>query len=123
MSQLCCVCDNFAKRGSRFCADCKIIYSSVNKEPWFEELCNLMKRQRKIDDIEKYSIYDSNTKSLQSKYQRRRGRPTTSKVVRELVLSLKETSPDASIRDIESSCVSAGVIVSRETIRRILTQK
>jgi hypothetical protein len=82
-----------------------------------------MKRQRRIDDIEKYSIYDSNTKSLQSKVRRGRGRPVTSKVVRELVLSLKDTSPNSSIREIETLCASAGVNVSRETIRRILTQK
>lgn len=123
MKFLCCVCDNRAEKNSIFCKDCEIIYAPVQNEAWFIELSELMKRQRRIDDIEKYSIYDVHSNNFQERFKRERGRPKTSMVVEELVKGIRGSVNKVSIRHIEDMCKKLGIDISRETIRRILTQK
>ena len=123
MNYLCCVCDNRAMKTSQFCKDCEVIYSAVEKEDWFIELTKLMKKQRRIDQMEKYSIYDLGETELNTRFKRNRGRPRTSMVVTELISNIKTDDPKVSIRSIEDMCKKLDIIISRETIRRILTQK
>jgi hypothetical protein len=122
MTYLCCVCDNRSVRNSKFCKDCEIIYKSVEKEPWFVELCSLMSQQRRIDDREKFSIYNLGESNLSEKFKRERGRPRVSKVINELVKNIKRDTPRVTIRQIVEMCKEIDVFISRETIRRILTQ-
>lgn len=123
MNYLCCVCDNRAVKNSQFCKDCEVIYSAVENEEWFIELTRLMKKQRKIDNIEKYSIYDLSGVESFARFKRGRGRPKTSMVVTELISNIKQDNPRVSTRSIEEMCKKLDIIISRETIRRILTQK
>lgn len=123
MKYLCCVCDNRAEKNSKFCKDCEVIYAPVQNESWFIELSDLMKRQRRIDDTEKYSIYDIHSSNFQERFRRERGRPKTSLVVEELIRSIKQADGKVSVRSIEKMCKELDINISRETIRRILTQK
>ena len=123
MNYLCCVCDNRAMKSSQFCKDCEVIYSAVEHEDWFIELTKLMKKQRRIDNMEKYSIYDLGEIEVSSRFKRNRGRPKTSMVVTELISNIKTDRPRVSIRSIEEMCKKLDIVISRETVRRILTQK
>jgi hypothetical protein len=123
MNYLCCVCDNRAMKSSQFCKDCEVIYSAVENEDWFVELTKLMKKQRRIDNMEKYSIYDLGEIEMNTRFKRNRGRPKTSMVVTELISNIKTDRPRVSIRSIEEMCKKLDIVISRETIRRILTQK
>ena len=122
MNRLCAVCDNHSISNSIFCKDCEIIYKGVEKEDWFIELTALMKQQRQIDYRERFSIYDQSV-SNQSYRNRNKGRPKVSLVVIELIKNIKKDFPQISIREIEEMCKKSDIIISRETIRRILTQK
>lgn len=122
MNKLCAVCDNYSSSNSIFCKDCEIIYNGVEKEPWFIELTALMKQQRQIDYRERFSIYDQSTSSNYYR-NRNKGRPKVSLVVMELIKNIKRDFPQISIREIEEMCKKSDIIISRETIRRILTQK
>jgi hypothetical protein len=122
MNKLCAVCDNYSSSNSIFCKDCEIIYKGVEKESWFVELTTLMKRQRQIDYKERFSIYDQPGSSYSYK-NRNKGRPKVSLVVIELIKNIKRDFPNISIREIEEMCKKSDIFVSRETIRRILTQK
>lgn len=123
MNYLCCVCDNRAIKNSKFCKDCQVIYVDVENEDWFIELTKLMNKQRRIDNIEKYSIYDLTNVPAPTRFKRERGRPKTSMVVNELITNIKTDDPSISIRSIEEMCKKLKINVSRETVRRILTQK
>ena len=123
MNYLCCVCDNRAMKNSQFCKDCEVIYTAVEKEDWFIELTKLMKKQRRIDNMEKYSIYDLGEIEMGARFRRNRGRPKTSMVVIELVSNIKNDDPRVSTRSIGEMCKKLDIVISRETIRRILTQK
>jgi hypothetical protein len=94
----------------------------VEKEPWFIELCSLMSQQRRIDDREKFSIYNLGESNLSERFRRERGRPRVSKVITELVKNIKRDTPQVTIRQIVEMCKEIDVLISRETIRRILTQ-
>ena len=121
MNYLCCVCDNRASKGSQFCKDCVLIYTEVENEEWFKDLCKLMKKQRYIDHMEKYTIYKSNvSQNLTPKIVKPVGRPKTSIVIRELVRNLKRGDKNLSIRDIEQICKNSKIKVARDTIRLIL---
>lgn len=123
MNYLCCVCDNRASKDSKFCKDCVVIYTEVENEPWFLDLCKLMTRQRTIDNIEKYPLYRSNTQAmLPLKSKVSSGRPRTSFIIRELVKRLKDDNKSLTIRSIEDICKNSKINVSRETIRRILNE-
>lgn len=122
MTYLCCVCDNRSARNSKFCKDCEIIYKSVEHEPWFLELCSLMNQQRRIDDREKYSIHTTGEVNLSEIFKRDRGRPKISKVIIELIQNIKRDNPAVTIRQIVEMCNKIDVLISRETVRRILTQ-
>lgn len=119
MVYLCCVCDNRAKKDSEFCSECEVIYTPVKNESWFLELTRLMKKQRWIDDKEKYSLHGAAYAQLLTRNKRKIGRPKLSPVMEEIVLNIKRDNPTASVRQIEAMCRKAGVIVSRETIRRL----
>jgi hypothetical protein len=110
-------------KSSQFCKDCEVIYSAVEHEDWFIELTKLMKKQRRIDNMEKYSIYDLGEIEVSSRFKRNRGRPKTSMVVTELISNIKTDRPRVSIRSIEEMCKKLDIVISRETVRRILTQK
>jgi hypothetical protein len=121
MNYLCCVCDNRAAKGSQFCKDCVLIYTEVENEEWFKDLCRLMKKQRMIDQMERYTLYKSNSiPNIVPKIVRPTGRPRTSIVIRELVKILKDSDSTLSVREIEEICRVSKINVSRETIRRIL---
>lgn len=123
MNYLCCVCDNRAAKESKFCKDCVIIYTEVENESWFIDLCKLMKRQRYIDHMERYTLYKSNSKqNITPKIVRPAGRPKTSIVIKELVNILKRDDKTLSVREIEDICKNSKIHVSRETIRRILKE-
>lgn len=122
MNKLCAVCDNYPTSNSIFCKDCEIIYKGVEKEAWFIELTALMKQQRQIDYRERFSIYDQSTSNNYYR-NRNKGRPKVSLVVMELIKNIKRDFPQISIREIEEMCKKSDIIISRETIRRILTQK
>jgi hypothetical protein len=123
MNYLCCVCDNRASKNSKFCKDCVIIYTEVENEEWFLDLCKLMKKQRLIDSMERYTLYKSNTESVQPlRNPKSTGRPKTSVVVRELIKILKKDDSTLSIREIEDICKNSKINVSRETIRRVLNE-
>ncbi len=122
MNKLCAVCDSYSTSNSIFCKDCEIIYKGVEKEPWFIELTALMRKQRQIDYKERFSIYDQpSTPSYRA--NRRKGRPKVSLVIMELIRNIKKDFPEISVREIEEMCKKSDIFVSRETIRRILTQK
>lgn len=121
MNYLCCVCDNRAAKGSQFCKDCVLIYTEVENEEWFKDLCRLMKKQRMIDQMERYTLYKSNSiPNIVPKIVRPTGRPRTSVVIKELVKILKDSDSTLSVREIEEICRISKITVSRETIRRIL---
>ena len=123
MNYLCCVCDNRAAKGSQFCKDCVLIYTEVENEEWFKDLCRLMKKQRMIDQMERYTLYKSNSiQNIVPKVIRPTGRPRTSIVIRELVKILKDSDSTLSVREIEEICRVSKFNVSRETIRRILQE-
>jgi hypothetical protein len=123
MNYLCCVCDNRAAKGSQFCKDCVLIYTEVENEEWFKDLCRLMKKQRMIDQMERYTLYKSNSiQNIVPKVIRPTGRPRTSIVIRELVKILKDSDSTLSVREIEEICRVSKINVSRETIRRILQE-
>lgn len=123
MNYLCCVCDNRASKGSQFCKDCVLIYTEVENEEWFKDLCKLMKKQRMIDQMERYTLYKSNSiPNIVPKVIRPTGRPKTSIVIRELVKILKDSDSTLSVREIEEICRISKISVSRETIRRILQE-
>lgn len=119
MSYLCSVCDNRATKGSQFCSDCEVIYAPVQSELWFVELTSLMKRQRWIDDKEKYPFYGSNYSRITTRSKRRPGRPKLTPVAEEVVRNIKRDNPTASVREIEQMCKKAGIDISRETVRRL----
>lgn len=119
MNYLCSVCDNRANKDSQFCNDCEVIYAPVQNEDWFIELTRLMKKQRWIDDKEKYPLYSSNYERLLTRSKRRPGRPRLTPVAEEVILNIKRDNPTASVRAIEKMCRAAGIFVSRETIRRL----
>lgn len=123
MNYLCCVCDNRASKGSQFCKDCVLIYTEVENEEWFKDLCKLMKKQRMIDQMERYTLYKSNSiPNIVPKIVRPTGRPKTSVVIRELVRILKKDDANLSVRKIEEICKNSKIKVARETIRRILKE-
>jgi len=123
MNYLCCVCDNRAAKGSQFCKDCVLIYTEVENEEWFKDLCKLMKKQRMIDQMERYTLYKSNSiQNIVPKIVRPTGRPRTSVVIRELVRILKKDDTNLSVRKIEEICNNSKIKVARETIRRILKE-
>lgn len=123
MNYLCCVCDNRAAKGSQFCKDCVLIYTEVENEEWFKDLCRLMKKQRMIDQMERYTLYKSNSiPNIVPKIVRPTGRPRTSVVIRELVRILKKDDENLSVRKIEEICKNSKIKVARETIRRILKE-
>jgi hypothetical protein len=123
MNYLCCVCDNRAIKNSKFCKDCQVIYIDVENEAWFIELTKLMNKQRRIDNMEKYSIYDLSENTIPARFKRERGRPKTSMVITELVTNIRSDNPSISIRNIEEMCKKLNINISRETVRRIVTQK
>ena len=123
MNYLCCVCDNRVAKGSQFCKDCVLIYTEVENEGWFKDLCKLMKKQRMIDQMERYTLYKSNSiPNIVPKIVRPTGRPKTSVVIKELVKILKNDDVTLSVREIEDICKKSKITVSRETIRRILKE-
>ena len=123
MNYLCSVCDNRAAKGSQFCKDCVLIYTKVEHEEWFKDLCRLMKKQRMIDQMERYTLYKSNSiPNIVPKIVRPTGRPRTSVVIRELVRILKKDDENLSVRKIEEICKNSKIKVARETIRRILKE-
>ena len=123
MNYLCCVCDNRSIKGSKFCKDCVLIYTEVENEEWFLDLCKLMNKQRMIDSMERYVLHSSNSNNgLAPKINRPIGRPKTSIVLRELIKILKKDNKNLSVRDIEEICKNSKLVVSRETIRRILNE-
>jgi hypothetical protein len=123
MNYLCCVCDNRAAKDSKFCKDCVVIYTEVENEPWFIDLCKLMKKQRLIDNMERYTLYKSNTQGVVPlKTPRSSGRPKTSIVIKELIKILKKDDKTLSVREIEEICKNSKIKVSRETIRRVLNE-
>ena len=123
MNYLCCVCDNRASKGSQFCKDCVLIYTEVENEEWFKDLCKLMKKQRMIDQMERYTLYKSNSiPNIVPKVVRPTGRPRTSIVIKELVKILKDDDVTLSVRELEEICKKSKIAVSRETIRRILQE-
>lgn len=123
MNYLCCVCDNRSIKGSKFCKDCVLIYTEVENEEWFLDLCKLMKKQRLIDSMERYVLHGTSASyGLAPKINRPLGRPKTSVVIKELIKILKKDDHTLSVRELEEICKNSKLMVSRETIRRILNE-
>jgi len=122
MSYLCCVCDNYTKPSSKFCKNCEVIYKAVEFEDWFVELSKLMQKQRNIDNMERYSLNTNALFNMETKSKKIAGRPETPPVIKEVILNIKRDNKTMSVRKIEKLCRNSGITISRETIRRILTQ-
>lgn len=119
----CLFCENKRVRGSSFCAFCRDLYSPYKSEVWFSELVQMEQRQRSITKIES-SNYDVDflSKSSEANWgsSRKRGRPKTAEVVESFIRSIYRD--DLSIRQITKQCVSAGLVVSRESVRSIINK-
>lgn len=117
----CIICDNFVVRNSQFCSECGILYHGMEQEQWFKDLAIMMKKQRYIDDMERFSLHNVDNARRVRARRTKTGRPPVPLIVKELILSLYKGDTTLSTREIEKICKNSGVIVSRETVRRVLT--
>jgi hypothetical protein len=118
----CIVCDNFAKSGTQFCSECAILYTGMEEEQWFKDLATMMKKQRYIDDMERYR-YDGSVQSITKARRAKIGRPRVPLIARELIIALSKNNPTPSLREIARICQNSGINVSKDTVRRVLYQK
>jgi hypothetical protein len=119
----CLFCDNRRLRGSSFCSFCQELYYPYKLEQWFQELIQMEQRQRTITKIES-SNYDVDFFSKGSDAvwgsSRKRGRPKTADIVESFIRSVYKE--ELSIRQVTRLCVSAGLLVSRESVRSIINK-
>lgn len=118
----CIICDNFATSGTQFCAECVILYTGMENEQWFKDLAIMMKKQRYIDDMERYRYEQGNTRTMKAR-RAKIGRPKVPLIARELIIELSKNNPPLSLREIARVCQNSGINISRETVRRVLSQK
>lgn len=118
----CIVCDNFATSGTQFCSECAILYTGMEEEQWFKDLASMMKKQRYIDDMERYR-YDGSVQSITKARRAKIGRPRVPLIARELIIALSNNNPPLSLREIAKICKNSGINVSKDTVRRVLYQK
>lgn len=119
----CIICDRFVVRNTQFCNECAILYQGMENEQWFKDLATMMKKQRYIDDMERFSLHSVDSTRRVRARRTKTGRPPVPLIVKELILSLHRGDTTLSTREIEKICKNSGVIVSRETVRRILNAK
>jgi hypothetical protein len=81
-----------------------------------------MQKQRNIDNMERYSLNTNALFNMETKSKKIAGRPETPPVIKEVILNIKRDNKTMSVRKIEKLCRNSGITISRETIRRILTQ-
>lgn len=117
----CTVCDSFAVRNTQFCSECSILYQGMEEEQWFKDLATMMKKQRYIDDMERFSLHNVDNGRRVRARRAKTGRPPVPLIVKELILSLHKGDTTLSLREIEKICRNSGVTVSYETVRRVLT--
>lgn len=119
----CIFCENKRLRGSSFCAFCLDLYSPYRSEDWFQELVQMEQKQRAITKIES-SNYDVDFLSKGSDAfwgsSRKRGRPKTADIVESFIRSVYKD--EFSVRQVTRLCVSAGLVVSRESVRSIINK-
>ena len=118
----CIICDNFSTSGTQFCSDCIILYSGMEDEQWFKDLAVMMKKQRYIDDMERYRYTADNRHVIRAR-RAKIGRPKVPLIAKELIFALSKNNPAPSLREIARICQNSGINVSRETVRRVLSQK
>lgn len=118
----CIVCDNFAVRNTEFCSECGILYQGMEEEQWFKDLAIMMKKQRYIDDMERFSLHNVDNGRKVRARRTKTGRPQVPLIVKELILSIYRGDTVLSLREIERICKNSGVSVSIGTIRKILLE-
>jgi hypothetical protein len=118
----CIICDNSATSASQFCSECAILYTGMEEEQWFKDLAIMMKKQRYIDDMERYR-YDGSIQQIAKSRRAKIGRPRVPLIARELIIALSKNDPPLSLREIAKICQNSGINVSKDTVRNILYKK
>lgn len=111
------------------CKVCFDLYKGYLHEPWFTELAAMQSKQDFIDSVEAYTVYDDEEMVkagailqlknappiFKNNNTKDRGRPRLNTELREKVHELRKTG-------LSHRRIAQIVKVSRETVRRILTQ-
>ena len=119
----CLFCENKRKRSDFLCVFCRSLYGQYEKEPWFSELTKMEKNQRRISRIEStnYDV-DYLAKEVETYWGsfKKRGRPKTTELIESYIRSIYKE--EFSIRQLTKLCNSAGLAVSRESVRSIINR-
>jgi hypothetical protein len=119
----CLFCENRRKRSDFLCVSCRSLYGPYDKEVWFFELVKMEKNQRRISRIESTN-YDVDFLPKESETYwgsfRQRGRPKTTELIESYIRSIYKE--EYSVRQITKLCNSAGLVVSRESVRFIINR-
>jgi hypothetical protein len=94
----------------------------MEQEQWFKDLATMMKKQRYIDDMERFSLHNVENGRRVKARRAKIGRPPVPLIVKELILSIYRGDHVLSLREIEKICKNSGVSVSIGTIRKILLE-
>ena len=119
----CLFCEEPKVRGDFLCRYCRTLYNPYKAEVWFTEFIILEQRQRRISRTESTN-FEVDRLSLQKSTffgsSKPRGRPKTTSLIESYIYSIYHES--MSVRVLTRMCVSAGLTVSRESVRTIVNK-
>jgi len=119
----CLFCENRRKRGNSLCSFCENLYSAYKNEEWYSDIVKMEQIQRRITKAESVNYdVDYASRGFRASFgsSRPRGRPKTTPLVESFIQSIY--SIELSIRDITKMCNTAGLQVSRESVRSIINK-
>lgn len=119
----CLFCENPKVRGDFLCKYCRILYNPYKDNLWFTEFVAMEQKQRRINRIESTNYEVDHIVPRKTSYfgsSKPRGRPKTINVIESYIRSIYNES--MSVRVLTNLCTTAGLNVSRESVRMIINK-